>query len=175
MVWRAARSMLGVGVPHSLFCKARVYRQAPLVSWSCAIQCAVACWEVVSKRLLFFFFTRPLTSTLCIVKGSLPRGARCRVSDHFRQGRKKAALVVARSARPDQKARRVTAEMCRAILQRPDLTDEEADRLLDHLYLVADVGIDAFVEQRGRTKQNVECEPLTELGNEQLASVIYDA
>ena len=79
------------------------------------------------------------------------------------------------SARPDPKARRVTAEMCRAILQRPNLTDEEAEGLLDHLYLVADVSVDAFIEQRGRSEENVEHEPLTELGNEQLASVIHAA
>lgn len=79
------------------------------------------------------------------------------------------------SARPDPKARRVTAEMCRALLQRPNLTDQEAEALLDHLYLVADVVADAFIEQRGRTEQNVECEPLAELGNERLASAIHAA
>jgi hypothetical protein len=56
-------------------------------------------------------------------------------------------------ARPDPKARRVTAEMCRAILERPNLTDEEAEGLLDHLYLVANVAVDAFIEQRGRTEK----------------------
>lgn len=79
------------------------------------------------------------------------------------------------SARPDPKARRVTAEMCRALLQRPDLTDEDAERLLDHLYVVADVAIDAFIEQRGRTKQKNECEPVAELIDEALASVAHVA
>lgn len=79
------------------------------------------------------------------------------------------------SVRPDPKARRVTAQMCRALLQRPGLTDEEAERMLDHLYMVADVGVDAFIEQRGRTEEIVQCEPLTELGNESLASVIHAA
>lgn len=79
------------------------------------------------------------------------------------------------SARPDPKARRVTAEMCRALLQRPDLTDVEAERMLDHLYMVADVVVDAFIERRGRTERIVEREPLTELGNESLASVIHAA
>lgn len=65
--------------------------------------------------------------------------------------------------------------MCRALLQRPDLTDEEAERLLDHLYMVADVAVDAFIEQRGRTERRDEYEPLTELGNESLASVIHAA
>jgi hypothetical protein len=50
----------------------------------------------------------------------------------------------------------------------------EAEELLDRLYLVADVVVDAFREQRGRTAQNAECEPLPELGNEeQLTSVIH--
>lgn len=79
------------------------------------------------------------------------------------------------SARPDPKARRVTAEMCRVLLQRPDLTNEEAERLLDHLYMVADVVVDAFTEQRGCTKRSTEYEPLTELGNESLASIIHAA
>jgi hypothetical protein len=80
--------------------------------------------------------------------------------------------VAGRSARPDLKARRVTAEMCRATLQQPNLMDEEAELLLDHLYSAANVAVDAFIEQRGRTKQNYQCDSLTELGNESLASVI---
>lgn len=80
------------------------------------------------------------------------------------------------SARPDPKARRVTAAMCRDILQRPNLKDEEAEGLLDHLYLVANVGVDAFIEQRGRTaKNNDECDSLMDFGNEALASVIRAA
>jgi hypothetical protein len=63
--------------------------------------------------------------------------------------------------------------MCRAILQRPNLKDEEAEALLNHLYLVANVGVDAFIEQRGRTEKNDQCDSLTELGNESLASVIH--
>jgi hypothetical protein len=81
-------------------------------------------------------------------------------------------------ARPDPKARHVTAEMCRAILQQPNLTGEEAEALLDHLYLVASVGVNAFIEQRGRTERtekNDQCDSLAELGNESLASVIHAA
>jgi hypothetical protein len=81
--------------------------------------------------------------------------------------------VAVGSARPDPKARRVTAEMCRAILKQPNLTDVEAEALLNHLYLVANVGVDAFIEQRGRTNQNGQCDSLAELGNESLASVIH--
>jgi len=76
-------------------------------------------------------------------------------------------------ARPDPKARRVTAEMCRANLQQPHLTDEEAETLLDHLYLMANVGVDAFIEQRGCTEKNYQRDSLTELGNESLTSVIH--
>ena len=63
------------------------------------------------------------------------------------------------------------------MLQRPNLTDEEAETLLDHLYLVADVGVEAFIEQRGRPSAvaNAEYDPLSELGNEALASVIHTA
>jgi hypothetical protein len=85
--------------------------------------------------------------------------------------------VAAGPAGPDPKARHVTAEKCRAILQQPSLTDEEAEKLLDHFYLVADVVVDAFKEQRGRTHnnaENTEYAPLPELGNEiKLASVIH--
>jgi hypothetical protein len=63
--------------------------------------------------------------------------------------------------------------MCRAILKRPNLTDEEAEALLDHLYLFADVGVEAFIEQRGHTEKNDQCDSLAELGNESLASVIH--
>ena len=65
--------------------------------------------------------------------------------------------------------------MCRAMLERPNLTDEEAEELLDHLYSVADVGVDAFMELRGRTEKNNQYDSLTELGNESLASVIHAA
>lgn len=65
--------------------------------------------------------------------------------------------------------------MCRATLLRPGLTESEAEELLDHLYLAADVLVDAFLEQRGRTEKNTEYEPLPELGNEPLASVIHAA
>ena len=47
--------------------------------------------------------------------------------------------------------------------------------MLDHLYMVADVVVDAFIERRGRPERIVEHEPLTELGNESLASVIHAA
>jgi len=65
--------------------------------------------------------------------------------------------------------------MCRAILLRPGLTESEAEELLDHLYLVADVVVDAFLEQRGRTEKNTGYEPLPELGDEPLSSVIHAA
>jgi hypothetical protein len=78
-------------------------------------------------------------------------------------------------ARPAPEARNVTAKMCRALLQLPNLTDEEAGSLLDQMYGVADVCVEAFIEQHGRPAAiaNAEHEPLTELGNEALASVIH--
>ena len=45
--------------------------------------------------------------------------------------------------------------------------------MLDHLYLVADVGIDAFNEQRGRTNQKTEYEPVAGLIDEALASATH--
>jgi hypothetical protein len=63
--------------------------------------------------------------------------------------------------------------MCRAILKRPNLKDAEAEGLLDHLYLVANVAVDAFIEQRGRTEKDNQYGSLTELGNESLTSVIH--
>ncbi len=99
------------------------------------------------------------------------------MSASIRQGRKGTAqsIVAVGSARPDPRARRVTADMCRAMLQRRDLTDHEAEVLLDHLYIVVDVGIDAFIERRGRTEMNDVCEPLAELGNEVLHPAIHAA
>lgn len=38
---------------------------------------------------------------------------------------------------------------------------------------VANVAVDAFIEQRGRTEKNNQCDSLAELGNELLASVIH--
>jgi hypothetical protein len=65
--------------------------------------------------------------------------------------------------------------MCRAILRRPDFTDEEAEALLDQMYGAADVCVEAFIEQHARpaTIANPENEPLPELGNETLASDIH--
>jgi hypothetical protein len=40
--------------------------------------------------------------------------------------------------------------MCRALLQRPNLTDEEAGSLLDQMYGAAEVCVEAFIEQHGR-------------------------
>jgi hypothetical protein len=43
--------------------------------------------------------------------------------------------------------RRVNAEMCKALVQQ-NLTDEEAESVLDHLYCLATVIADAFLEQQ---------------------------
>lgn len=57
------------------------------------------------------------------------------------------------SARPDSEARCVTASTARAILQRPNLSDAEAEKLLDHLYSLADVIVQAFIERRSRSTE----------------------
>jgi hypothetical protein len=99
------------------------------------------------------------------------------MSASYRRGPKGAArnFVAAGPAGPDPKARRVTAEMCRVDLQRPDLTDEEAEAILDHLYSVASVSVDAFIEQRGRTGTDSQDDSLAVLGNESLAPAIHAA
>jgi hypothetical protein len=84
-------------------------------------------------------------------------------------------IVAVGPAHPDPKARRVTAEMCRTILQRPNLKDEEAEILIDNLYLVANVAVDAFIEQRGRIEKDPQYGSLAELGNESLTSVVHVA
>ena len=65
------------------------------------------------------------------------------------------------SARPDSEARRVTIEMVKALLNRPSMSDEVANRLLDHVYSVADVIVDAFIERAGhQTVVSVEDDPV---------------
>lgn len=44
--------------------------------------------------------------------------------------------------------RRVTLDMCKALLNQRNLTDEQAQVKLDHLYCFASVIADAFVEQQ---------------------------
>src|SRR5579863_6157309 len=53
--------------------------------------------------------------------------------------------------------RRITTDLCRAILRRPSLTDDESQAIIDHLYLLAEVAADAFVEVRNEGKKR---EPL---------------
>lgn len=50
--------------------------------------------------------------------------------------------------------RRVSVEMCRDLLQRPDLSDEEAEAILDQLYQFASVAADAFTELP-RSKESI--------------------
>ena len=79
--------------------------------------------------------------------------------------------MAAGPAGPDPEARRVTAEMCRVDLHRPDLTDGEAEDILQHMYSVADVGADAFIELQGRTETHIQCGSLTELGGKRVACI----
>ncbi len=86
-----------------------------------------------------------------------------------RQGRKGTAQKLAvGSARPDSKARRVTVEMCRSLLGRPDLSDTEAERILEHLYSFADVAVDAFIEQQGRPEEFVIAQGVPVVANPNL-------
>jgi hypothetical protein len=74
------------------------------------------------------------------------------LSVRSRQGRKCTARKLAvGSARPDPEARHVTIEMVKASLNQPNMSDEVAERLLDHMYLVADVAVDAFIERAGHS------------------------
>ena len=72
-----------------------------------------------------------------------------------RQGRKRTAQKLAvGSARPDLEAQRVTVETCRRLLNRPALSDEEAQSILDHLYRLAHVTVDAFIERLDRPNKS---------------------
>jgi hypothetical protein len=44
-------------------------------------------------------------------------------------------------------AHRVKAKTCRALLNRPNLTDEEAEEIVEHLYGFANVCVDVFTEK----------------------------
>ena len=44
--------------------------------------------------------------------------------------------------------RRVTVDTCRTIVQQSDLSDQEAQEIIEHLYLFAEVATDAFIELR---------------------------
>ena len=80
-----------------------------------------------------------------------------------RQGRKRTARTLAvGSARPDSEARRVTIEMVKALLNQPSISDEVAETLLDHMYSVADVVVDAFIERAGHPEAvpTVEDDPV---------------
>lgn len=67
-------------------------------------------------------------------------------------------MMAVGSARPDSKARRVTADMVRALLDCPSISDDQAKRILDHLYSFADVAVDAFIEQQLRSEVFVEAD-----------------
>ena len=50
--------------------------------------------------------------------------------------------------------RRVSSEMCRSILQQPNLSDEQAEQILNHLYIVANVLVDAFIDYKRPTRKH---------------------
>jgi hypothetical protein len=59
--------------------------------------------------------------------------------------------------RQQPETRRVTVETCRTILQQPNLTHGEASRLIEHLYLFANVVTDVLIEQRCHTRKTQDC------------------
>jgi hypothetical protein len=65
--------------------------------------------------------------------------------------------------------RRVSNEMCRALMQQPSLTDEQAEQILNHLYLVANVVVDAFIDYKRPTRKHDPSD--VQLDNEQPPSV----
>jgi hypothetical protein len=58
--------------------------------------------------------------------------------------------------------------MCRALLNRPDLSDTEAERILEHLYSFADVAVDAFIEQQGRPEAFAQADGVPVVANPNL-------
>ena len=58
------------------------------------------------------------------------------------------------SVRPDPKDRQVTAEMCRELTGLATLSDSEAQEILEHMYSVAGVLVDAFNERSVRLSDN---------------------
>ena len=59
-------------------------------------------------------------------------------------------------ARQQLGARRVTVETCRTLLQQPNLTHEQASKLIEHLYLFANVVADVFIEQHCHTTKMLD-------------------
>jgi hypothetical protein len=48
--------------------------------------------------------------------------------------------------------------MVKASLNQPSMSDEVAERLLDHMYSVADVVVDAFIERSGHPTEDATAE-----------------
>ena len=93
-------------------------------------------------------------TSMHVMQNAADRG-QMELSVLFRQGRIDTAQqnTAVGSSRPDSKARRVTANTARAILRQPSLSDAEAEKRLDHLYSLADVIVQAFIERRSRSTE----------------------
>ena len=66
------------------------------------------------------------------------------------QGRKGTANRAVESARPDSKARPVSVERLQAVLGSSGMSDAQAEEWLIHLSALADVAVQAFIEQRSQ-------------------------
>jgi hypothetical protein len=62
--------------------------------------------------------------------------------------------------------------MCRSLLKRPELSNEDAERILDHLYSLADVAVEAFIERPSRPEMDnpIEGAPVAALSQDKLTS-----
>jgi hypothetical protein len=58
--------------------------------------------------------------------------------------------MAAGSVRPDPKARPITVERLRAVVRQPEMTDEDATKLIEDLFALGDVVVEAFKQQQGR-------------------------
>lgn len=62
--------------------------------------------------------------------------------------------------------------MVKALLNQPSISDEVAETLLDHMYSVADVVVDAFIERQGNPQADccTDVVPVAALYNQMLTS-----
>jgi hypothetical protein len=77
------------------------------------------------------------------------------LSGATRQGRKGAAQKLAAGlARPDPKARPVTVERLQAVFGNPEMNETDAQELIDRLFALGDVVVQAFKEQQSRASES---------------------
>jgi len=79
------------------------------------------------------------------------------LSASLRRGRKGTATRAVGGARPVPKARRVPIEMVKEMLDQPNMSDESAALVLDEMYSLAGVMVDAL-DERQWNNQPYQCE-----------------